>query len=291
MRRSRLLSPSVLPLISPLLFACASGGVTTGEDIRAEMNLPDYSGPRATIAVGSCEDKSGGATNFTVGDGDQQIQYAFTREVGHGMAEMLVTGLLNTERFRVFETGDLAALEREQAYRGETASDRMQAADLVVSCAVTSVEPNAGGVGGGVLSALGSAVGVGGAGLKKSSVTLDIRLIDTGTREILTAFEANGTATDAGVVGILGGTTTAGILGGYSNTPIEGAVKKAILKTSEHLALNTPRRYFVEATGGDRPHTEEGGDAAGVSDPVDEGEGDLASQYQQQEGGSPRGDE
>lgn len=236
-----------IALAAPFLMACASGGVTTGEEIQEEMDLPPYDGPKATVAVGPCQDKSGGAANFTVGEGDEQIEYSFTREVGQGMADMFVTGLLNTDRFRVLETGALEALEQEQDLQGEDAQDQMGGADLLVTCAVTSVEPNAGGAGGAIVNTALGILGGGGGGIKQAEVELDIRLVDVKTREILTSFAANGTATDAGVVGIFAGGSTAAGLGGYSNTPIEGAVKKAILKASEHLALNTPEEYFGAA--------------------------------------------
>lgn len=289
MAHKRTCSLSCVALIAPVLVACASGGVTTGEEIQLEMNLPEYTGPKATIAVGTCDDRSGGAANLKIGEGDGAIAYSFTSEVGDGMADMFITGLLNTDRFRVLESRDIGALEREQEFHGEGAQGQMVGADLLVTCAVTSVEANAGGLAGGLIGAVGSVVGIGGGGLKKSTVVLDIRLVDARTREILTAFSADGTATDAAVVGgVLGGSAGGG-LGAYSNTPIEGAVKKAILKASEHLALNTPERYFGKPTTGETPRS---GDGVSGVDAVDDGEEDLASQeQQQQESGSPQGDE
>lgn len=245
MRQSRLLSISTLVFATPLLFGCASGGVTTGEELKQEMDLSPYSGPKATIAVGPCEDKSGGGANFAVEIDGEMRQFGITSEVGRGMADMFVTGLLNTDRFRVLETGAIEALEQEQAYAGEESQGRMAAADLIVTCAVTSLEPDAGGAGG-IFGKLGGALGLG--GLKKSSVALDIRLVDVETREILTAFTAEGTATDAALGGAVFGGRSVGGLGAFSNTPIEGAVKKAILSAAEHLAMNTPEEYFGEGT-------------------------------------------
>lgn len=247
MLRLRWIHVFSIALVAPILGACASGGVTTGEEFKEEMDLPPYEGPKATIAVGPCQDKSGGSANFAVGEGDEQIQYSFTSEVGQGMADMFVTGLLNTDRFRVLETGALEALEQEQDLEGEEAQGQMGGADLLVTCAVTSVEPNAGGAGGAIVNTALGVLGGGGGGIKQAEVELDIRLVDVKTREILTAFAANGTATDAAVVGIFAGGSTATGLGGYSNTPIEGAVKKAILKATEHLAVNTPKEYFGAA--------------------------------------------
>lgn len=246
MRRSRLLCISLLLFAAPLLVGCASGGITTGEEIKEEMELPPYSGPKAALAVGPCEDKSGGAANFAIEHDGGTKEFAFTSEVGRGMADMFVTGLLNTDRFRVLETGAIEALEQEQAYAGEEAQGKMAAADLLVTCAVTSVEPDAGGVAGAFGDIVGGVLGIG--GLEKSSVALDIRLVDVETREILTAFQAEGTATDAAVAGAVFGGGAAGGLGAFSNTPIEGAVKEAILKAAEHLALNTPEEYFGEGS-------------------------------------------
>lgn len=240
MRHRRAVSLAVV-LAVPLFAACATGGVTTGSEIEAQMDLPEYDGPKATVTVGPCTDKSSGAMNFAIERDGERQQFSYNSQVGQGMADMFVTGLLNTDRFRVLETDALGALQQEQEIAGEEAGKAMKAADLLVTCAVTSLEPNAGGVGLGVMDVLGGIFGVG--GLKKSSVTLDIRLVDVETREVLTAFSADGTATDAALGGIFGGGTIGG-LGAFSNTPIEGAVKKAILQASEHLATETPKEYF-----------------------------------------------
>lgn len=244
-----------IALTAPLLMACASGGVTTGEEIQEEMDLPEYNGPKATIAVGPCQDKSGGSANFAVGEGDEQIQYSFTSEVGQGMADMFVTGLLNTDRFRVLETGALEALQEEQEFQGEDAQGKMGGADLLLTCAVTSVEPNAGGAGGAIVNTAVGLLGGGGGGIKQAEVELNIRLVDVKTRNILTSFRADGTATDAALVSIFAGGSTAAGLGAYKNTPIEGAIQKAILKATEHLALNTPREYFGDTQEGQASST------------------------------------
>lgn len=239
------LSVAVVALCTLAVGACASGSVTTGAEIQQEMDLPEYDGPKASVAVGPCSDKSGGAMNFAIEQDGEARQFSFSSQVGQGMADMLVTGLLNTGRFRVLETGAIEALEKEQQLAGEEAQGKMEGADLLVTCAVTSAEPNAGGALGAVTSVAGDVLGVGGAGLEKSEITLDIRIVDVESRAIVTAFSASGTATDAGVGGILAGGGAAGGLGAYSNTSIEGAVKKAVLKASEHIAKATPKEYFA----------------------------------------------
>ena len=240
-----------------LTIGCSpTASVQSGEEVQAEMDLPEYNGPKANIAVGPCRDKTGGSGRFEVKTEEGTREVSIGGEIGSGMSNMLVTALVNTDRFIVLESNSavLEAMAREQKIEGDSAAQAArQSADLIVSCAVTSFEPNASGGEGGVINLVGGWTGtvlsaVSG-GTEKSTATLDFRLVDTDTRAILEAFNVEGAARDVSLDGALIGAFSGGAgLGVFSNTPIEKAIRIAILKAVEEVALETPKRYFAEGT-------------------------------------------
>ena len=108
--------------------------------------LPPYSGPKARIAVADFDVKAAKANG----------------EIGSGLREMLITALMNSNRFSVLERQALAAIMQEQELSASGAVQQgaqvqrgqLKAADLIVTAAVTEFEPNAS----------GGAAGVGGGG-------------------------------------------------------------------------------------------------------------------------------
>lgn len=223
-----------------VLVGCAStsGGVQTGQQIQKELKLPEYNGPKATLAVADCEDKAG--NTFEIKRDDGTVSKVSTSEITGGVEDMLITALVNSGRFQVLETQSLGALERERGYSGE-GEDRLGGADLVLACAITEFAPNASG--GGVGAIVGGLLG--GGGVKESKAALDIRLVDAQTRSIVTAFSAEGKARDFG--GLVGGGLGAGAgagLGAFQNTPIDAALREAVIHIVRETAQATPRKYF-----------------------------------------------
>ena len=152
--------------------------------------LPPYSGPRARIAVADFEVKAAKATG----------------EIGSGLREMLITALVNSNRFRVVERQALSAVMQEQelaasgAAAPSTSAQRGQikTADIIITAAVTEFEPQASGgaagIGGGGGVGSGLLGGLLGASLNKAHMALDIRIIDTSTSEVLAATRVQGQA-------------------------------------------------------------------------------------------------
>jgi hypothetical protein len=69
--------------------------------------------------------------------------------------------------------------------------------------------------------------------------------VDTDTRAILGAFNVQGEASDFSLgAGALSAFGPGARLGVFSNTPIEKAVRIAILKAVGEIAIETPREYF-----------------------------------------------
>lgn len=240
-----------------LVIGCApTASVQSGEEVQEEMDLPEYSGPKANIAVGPCRDKTGGSGRFEVKTEEGTREVSIGGEIGSGMSNMLVTALVNTDRFIVLESNSavLEAMAQEQKIEGDSAAQgKSQSADLIVSCAVTSFEPKASGGEGGVVNLVGGWTGTAlsaiSGGTEKSTATLDFRLVDTDTRAILEAFNVEGAARDVSLGGALVGAFSGGAgLGVFSNTPIEKAIRIAILKAVKEVSLETPERYFSEGT-------------------------------------------
>lgn len=207
------------------------------------MPLPSYAGPKARVAIASFDVKAAKATN----------------EIGSGLREMLITALLNSNRFSVFERQELNAIMQEQELAVSGAGDpetgpergKIRTADLIISAAVTEFEPQAsggragvgggGGVGSGVLGALL------GASLNRAHLALDLRIIDASTSEILASTRVQGQASDvAGSVmgGFFGSWGLGAGLSAYSNTPMEKAIRICIIEAVRAISNGVPPTYY-----------------------------------------------
>lgn len=204
--------------------------------------LPPYSGPKARIAIADFEVKAAKASG----------------EIGSGLREMLVTAMINSNRFSVVERQALSAVMQEQelsssgaAQAGGPQRGKIKTADLVVTAAVTEFEPQASGgrvgIGGG--GGLGSGIlgGLLGASLNKAHMALDIRIIDASTSEIIAATRVQGQASDiAG--GFMGGFLGSWALGGglsmYANTPMEKAIRVCIIEAVRYISQTIPANHY-----------------------------------------------
>ena len=205
--------------------------------------LPSYNGPKARIAVADFEVKAAQASN----------------EIGTGLREMLITALVNSNRFRVVERQVLSAVMQEQELAASGAAAQgsgaqlgaIKTADIIITAAVTEFEPQAsggaGGIGGG--GGLGSGIlgGLLGASLNKAHMALDIRIVDTSTSEVLAATRVQGQATDisAGfMAGFFGGWALGGGLRVYANTPMEKAIRICVIEGVRYISQKVPANYY-----------------------------------------------
>lgn len=205
--------------------------------------LPPYSGPKARIAVADFDVKAAKATG----------------EIGSGLREMLVTALLNSNRFSVVERQALSAVMQEQELSASGAAEggsgpqrgKIKTADLIITAAVTEFEPEAsggragvgggGGVGSGILGGLLSAA------LNKAHMALDIRIVDTSTSEVLAATRVQGQASDiSGAImgGFLGSWGLGGGLSAYANTPMEKAIRICIIEAVRYVSQTISANYY-----------------------------------------------
>jgi curli biogenesis system outer membrane secretion channel CsgG len=241
-------------LLLPLfLGACATttASVRGGEGGLDSARIEPYDGPRARIAVAAFEDKT------AKGGG----------EIGSGMATMLTTALVNSNRFIVLERDALDEVLSEQDLgasgraRADTAAPvgEIEGAELLAIGAVTAFEPESMGVGGGLLG-LGTLIGtailhdsnanipVASATYLESYIAIDVRLVDAATSRVLftTSVEARGYNWGGGVIAEVGGGRSRLPLafGGFQKTATEAAVRKAIDLAAADLVRRTPTEYF-----------------------------------------------
>lgn len=110
---------------------------------------------------------------------------------GEGMADMLITALVKTGEFRVFERAALDELLAEKnlslsdlANPGVAAEQKFEVGDLLVKASITEFGYKEGTVGGSLASKALKRASV---GSYTGRVAVDIRLIDIGTSEVLWA--------------------------------------------------------------------------------------------------------
>ncbi|MBU0985268.1 MAG: OmpA family protein [candidate division Zixibacteria bacterium] len=200
-----------------------------------------YQGNRARIAVGTIKPKADRCT----------------RDMAAAIGEMLSTTLVNTEKFIVLasqeEVGELAD-EIDLAQSGYVEEGRgpdkglMEGADLLITGAVTSFEPDAGGSGGGLGGLTKKAFGKVGIDSKTAKIEMDIKLIDIRTRRVLKAKTIKAESKNW-KVGMDGGGWTedvamVGDLGMYSNEPMEKAIRAALAQTIDMVSKEVPKEYY-----------------------------------------------
>ncbi len=203
--------------------------------------LSSYSGPKARVTVPDFE------VRFPKTTGD----------IGTGLRDMFITVLVNSNRFSVVEHDALEAVKQSQELfvagaedKQPAQKDKIKAADLIATVAVVEFQPQAsggragvgggGGVGRGVL---GASVGT---SLNKARITLDVRLIDVSSLEVLVASRIQGQASDIGdaITSAFLGTRLSGGLSVYANTPMEKAIRICIIEAVRYISNNLSADYF-----------------------------------------------
>ncbi len=226
------------------------------------MALPPYNGPRARVAVADFEWKVGGHGSKTkMTFGGQTVEVAHTQQTGYttGLRDMLTTAMVQSKRYRVLERQNLGSLQKEMALGSSGYTDKtgvqkgkIKGADLMVMGAITGWEPGTsgagGGGGGGLFGKAGAIFGAVKGGYKKSSMAMDIRIVDTHTSEVLAATRVEGVAKDVNLGGALAGFGgsggMAGALGGYAKTPMEKAIRTCLYNATKYIVENTPQQYM-----------------------------------------------
>ena len=172
---------------------------------------------------------------------------------------MLTTSLVQSRRYRVLERQNIDSIKseiglQEGGYTDETgvARGQVKGIDIAVVASITGWDPGtkgaSGSVGGLLGKRAGALLGAVSGGYSKSSMAMDIRLVDAATTEILAATTVRGTATDVNIGGALaaltGGGGMGGSLGAFASTPMEKAIRTCIYEATKFVAENTPGEYL-----------------------------------------------
>lgn len=209
----------------------------------------DYSGNTVRVGVLNVQNESKvttvniGGTNFSysVDTGSKGVPV-------EGIEAILTDVMLHSGRFRMVERKELDSTIKEQDLGASGRVSKPSAAKIgkilgaeyLIKAVVTEYEPDFKGSSwglGGLGSALGSKVGIlGGVGVsnKKGMVSMNFRIIDATTTEVLYSKQVQAVISKSGLTfggaGFGGGGALGGFLSNYSKTPIGQAVIACVNK-------------------------------------------------------------
>jgi curli biogenesis system outer membrane secretion channel CsgG len=229
--------------------------VSRSEQTIDQVQLEPYDGPKARVAVYRFADQSAKG-----GGGYSRRTGWYTAEIGNGMADMLNDGLLQSNRFIVVDRQSLQDVLMEQdlgatgRVRKDTAPSigQIEGADLLIKGSVTEFEPGSAGAGAGTLlggfGLTGSLIGGALGSVQQSHVALVVQIVDAKTSRLLFSSNVEGNANDFNVGGLLGG-LGGNVLGGaglgvWQKTPVEKAIRIAILNAVQEISKKTPSTYY-----------------------------------------------
>jgi curli biogenesis system outer membrane secretion channel CsgG len=224
----------------------ARGTPSSGQTID-QAQKEEAMGVKARVAVSRFEDRSAKGKS--------------SGQIGDGMSEMLSNALFATNRFIVLERHAIGDVTREQDFgasgrvRPETAAPigEIEGADLLIQGTITEFEPGTAGAGGKKSGGIPLRVPGGGtwrvpvdisAGIKTSHVAMIVKVIDAKTSRLLASEQVEGKATDIGGLTGGGGEPLSGSFGGYSNTPMEKAIRISIEEAVRLIVAKTPAEYY-----------------------------------------------
>jgi curli biogenesis system outer membrane secretion channel CsgG len=225
--------------------------VSTSQQSIDQVQLEAYDGPKARVAVYRFTDqtaKGGGAYNTRRG--------WYSAEIGNGMADMLNDALLQSNRFIVLDRQSLQDVLKEQdlgasgRIRQETAAPirQIEGAELLIKGAITEFEPGAAGAqagsGFGAFGLPDALIGGALGGVQQSHIAMIVQVVDARTSRLLFSTTVEGKANDFNLGGFGGHFAGGAGLGVYQKTPIEKAIRIAIVNAVQELSKKTPKTYF-----------------------------------------------
>lgn len=204
---------------------CALLGTQTAQ-ANTKMDLPEYTGLKHAIGCKDFENQAGWHGQW---------------HLGNNLSIMLESALFDTKRFVIVEREklkdviaeqDLAASGRAAKAKNVAKTGLIRPARYLATGAITTVEENTSGGGGGV-SAFGVRLGGSAA---KASITIIAKLIDTTTGEIVAKETIKGSAGSAGLsAGVSVGPVSTD-MGGFKKTPLGDAAQDCINKAAYFFA-------------------------------------------------------
>lgn len=226
--------------------------VSESESGIQEAQAEPYNGPKARVSVTEFSNKAGNSGEW------------WSDEIGNGMADMLISALVNTNRYIVLDRQILDDVMREQdlgasgRIRQDTAAPvgEIEGAELTFVGAVTEYTEDASGSGGSgffnaIGGALGSASGLGVAPSMKVSyaeMAIDVRIVDTRTTRILANTVVRGEAKDSemgiSASGYTSGYSMGGAMSSWAKTPRGKVLRQCIEQAVQFFIKQTPDNYY-----------------------------------------------
>jgi curli biogenesis system outer membrane secretion channel CsgG len=263
MKRLLMAFALILAGCAPMAEMIQNAGQPTAKTVSAteqsidQAQLEPYNGPKARVGVYRFTDQTAKGGGTIRG---YPFYSWYTPQSGNGMAEMLSDALLQSNRFIVLDRQGLNDVLSEQdlAANGrvskETAAPtgQVEGADLLIKGSVTEFEPGSAGAGVGAGlgmfglpgAILGGVVG----GFRQSHVAMVIQVVDARTSRILFSTTVEGKANDFDIGGALagfgGGFGGVAGLGTWQKTPVEKAIRIAVIQAVKELSSKTPTTYF-----------------------------------------------
>lgn len=214
----------------------SSGGIV--------VKLPPYFGPKKRLAVEDCDVK---VTPTDIGGGDSGSIPPPT-DFGQGLTEMLITALVNTNRFLVIERTDqgLANMQKEQNLQGvnadsKPAANNMMGAQVLVQGTVTEFsysKSDQGGTGN-LLHGLGLS-----SAKTRATVTIDVKLYDASTGEVYDSKKADGHADSSATNFSLDREDFKFNNSQFQNSPLGKATRQAIEKAVLFIAQSMEKKVW-----------------------------------------------
>ena len=243
-KRSILFSLGLFMLTISFILSCGPTAQTTAtkkeqgeyaKDMKArEPDLPKCDRPIGTIVARGFKCKAAACVGDRLVFGPSYTVAVSPRVLGEGLSDMLVTALVKTGCFKVLEREVLEEIKEELALSGVQPQQTLRGADFLLTGAVTALEMNASGMGGGgVVIPLPFLGGVGVEGSKnKAHIGLDLRIVRIKDAQVLLAEAVEGKSErwkfGIGGGGIFGTTIAGGWFEAFKNTPMEEATRDLI---------------------------------------------------------------
>ncbi len=204
------------------------------------LGLPPFKGARKRVIVSGIEVKVNGvATSAPTPSGTTTVvtlDLDQPTEFGTGLTEMLMTALIESERFVVLERLNLADTTTEASTAGTT--QKLAGAQIVIRGAITELKLRRSGAG--VDGVIGE-----NAQFSKTSVEalvgLDLRMIEVETGIVLDSVRAEGKATSTRQTLTLAKDELKFGTASFDNGPLGGAVRSALRDAVKKIAVRAEK--------------------------------------------------
>jgi curli biogenesis system outer membrane secretion channel CsgG len=210
----------------------------------------DYTGPRLRAAVSGFEIAIQAIRTFAEAPSglpaEAKIDITEPTEFGNGMSDMLVTALIDTKRYVVLERKNLDDVDKELGLQKDAAVEkestvavgRLLGAQILVRGALTelSFRREQVGVGAGVTEAV-----TGGSARFTATATVDLKIIDVATAQILDSVKGEGKVTNK--TNYIGFSSTEVGFGyaSFDSSPVAKAIRGAINDAAKKIVARTTR--------------------------------------------------